>query len=106
MTHFHRKILIYEIAESDEEEEEEEEEIQTTNDLSLIPTTEGRATRSRNKKRQIELGQERQRRMVKKHKIQFILLLWVFFSTTFGEFLAIYSYRQKISTTKKGVFFV
>lgn len=65
LTHFHRKILNYEIAES--EDEEEEEQIQT-NDLSLIPTTEGRATRSRNKKRQIELGQERQRRMEREKK--------------------------------------
>merc|ERR1719350_818302 len=65
MTHFPRKIVDYQIAESeDEEEEEDEEEAVAKPDPSLMAAKSGgRVTRSRNAKRQAELEEERRRRM-------------------------------------------
>lgn len=63
MTHFPRKIVDYQIAESEDEEGEEEGAVAKP-DASLMASKPGsRVTRSRNQKRAAELEEERKRRM-------------------------------------------
>lgn len=65
LTHFPRKIVDYQIAESEDEDGEEKEENKGP-DMSLMAAAPGkRVTRSRNLQRQAELGEERRRRQTR-----------------------------------------